>query len=557
MMYFYNDTQDLHADFRIVENFWLNSTLKAIVALLATLLNLAMLVGSRSRTLRKTKKGIYLSSLAAAGLLTGLVCFIYNAGILLEQYTKLPSITVICHGYIAIRDASLYVGLLHMVLFSLERWRSVHHPFRYIRQRSKTKALVTIATIWVFGFVVHTAVICYWSQSQPSPRDTENPRKLRVSNDSQRVPSEYGHLHDETGANMTGMHLTSNISQAFSSNRSTVSEICLVPYAENIAFTSVASALQYTVLVAVILLLNLSAYIKALSRKKLRIRRSVSSGDSRDMALVAKVSRDKRSSRTSMEIQQSPGPLTVTPRVSCDETIQEHTRKSKQRLSIASSISAQSQSSSLYNSTTFLTNTGQSSRRAVDYFSFAKRGFHKRPILVKSASEAIDLTARMRWIPQVKRRASSPARTCSKGSFNDRRKATRRPSNAELAQNLLERQDRNAACWLLMLTLSLLAFFLPHRLLLVLNAVGDVHIPRNFFELSVGLYEAIALLNPLLYGFCNAMFRRAFREKVSKKNIGRAFKKNYTIGASLGFVIPLHVGLGHKHDSGGDGIETV
>ena len=392
--------------------------------------------------------------------MTGLSSFLYNAGVLLEKYIEIPSAVVICQGYVSIRDSSLYVALLHMVLFSIERWRSVHHPFQYIRQRSKTKALVTIIIIWLFGFSVHTIIICYWAQFQPELRHEGSVRETPVFNSSLFMSAEHDHLSEYiNNASQTttiGEHQSVNISQtSLPSHRGGELRNCHAPYAEHIVFTAVGSALHYVLIILAILAVNLSAYTKALSRKKLRIRRSVSSGDVPDQMLLPAAVRAKwrRSPRPSIRLQQGTESL---------ETSLEHGRK----LSDASCISMQSQNSSLDTSTTLLTdNRSHRYSRYTDNFVFVKRGFPKRPTLLKSVSEVIGVTADQRLIPrdEVRRRASSPAGTFRKIISSDSRLTSRNTSNAELAQNLLERQDRGAACWLLILCLRYVYFCSSYR----------------------------------------------------------------------------------------------
>ena len=82
------------------------------------------------------------------------------------------------------------------------------------------------------------------------------------------------------------------------------------------------------------------------------------------------------------------------------------------------------QNLSLDTSTTLLTdNRSHRYFRYTDNFVFVKRGFPKRPTLLKSVSEVIGVTADQRLIPrdEVKRRASSPAGTFRKIISSDSR----------------------------------------------------------------------------------------------------------------------------------------
>ena len=587
-------------DFQIKQQTpWLRVSLATFLALCSIGLNLATILASRTPSMRKTRKGIYLCSMAVAGQLTGFNLLAYTLGILVEQYTDLASCGL-CPFYLTIREASLYISLLHMVTLSLERWRAIHYPFRYIRQRSTTKALVSTVAIWLVGFSSQSAVMVYWQIAQsPATQNsvgrtlgcnsslpasetyppslisnyttesldqfkgllpssplfnlTEVPHGLSYSNNNELNGSSVSntlpiYYHAYPGENVRTerqekdlCHL--NISQYQPAQHELGT--CRLPYANNIAFTSIASALHYTVIIGIILWLNFSAYIKALSRKNVRIRRSLSSSDSRDQQILLKRLRMdcRRSSRISYEYHRGRGSSSLTSGTSCDEATDPTHRNLNQRLSFTSYTSKHSQLSFDIPEDHCTSNTTELGRKLatlIPCIPFVKEGsLTKQPCRSKSFTEELSVTARTRRASRtatIKRRVSSPARISLK-KRSEQTIGPRRPSNAELANNMMERQDRNAACWLAMLTISLLFFWLPHRIVLTLNAAPGLRIPDIISELSEWLCLTAPVLNPLLYGFSNAMFRRAFRQR-RVKNIGRVLAKNYTIGLGLGIVIP-------------------
>ncbi|GFR83845.1 histamine H1 receptor [Elysia marginata] len=542
---------------------WIRFSFRTTLSFSSVVLNVAMLWGTRNPSLRKTNKSIYMGSLAAAGIVTGLNSFAFALAVLLERY-QVFSFTVLCLGYLTIRDASVYVALLHMAVLSFERWRSVHRPFQYIRKSSRTVVMVTIVTCWFVGFALFTIFMSYGHTNRPVSKQNSDVLSALIFNETASTlhgyhwPSVHSHttemytsIHQEMGRDeelKISVNYPPNDFQDFSESLTFELELCRSPYIYNTFSTFIASALQLLNLL-VILSLNLSAFIKSLSRKKVHIRRSLSSGDNRDQAPLIRVSNSesKRQSRVSSDFTQQIDALSYSTRGSCEEIQDGVCAKYIRRLSSTSSLSTHLQISSSY-----LTLPHHTSSKPPVYCSMGNS-----KLLNRSSPDIVDTRASNRLIPikeTRRRRASSPARTCSTKQHVDKTERPSRSSNAELAQNMLQRQDRNAACWLAMLTISLLVFCLPHSLVLAVSAVSGVTVPTVVREISVWLHVATAVLNPLLYGFSNAMFRKALLQRW-RKTFSKSKRNQYSISAGLSFVLPEH--MKHRHEKNDNKISAL
>ncbi|GFO09443.1 trace amine-associated receptor 2 [Plakobranchus ocellatus] len=591
---------------------WLKFSLAVMLGLGSVILNLVMLVVSRSLSFRKMDKGVYLGSMASAGLLTGLCVLVSSLHIILAAHTDWK-INAFCLGYSIFRDASVYISLLHMGILAFKRWQSINFPFRYVRQRSSKRALISVSALWIWGFAFHIIINSYWhlvGMEDKQPHNADNtsaiPQKVffttvdshaspqtamvtseptdimkdllssfsvgNVQTDYQRSDIlDYDLVSHSASHECLNSQLldcpptyqllskTSNASILYALSRGADGHknTCRIPYAGNLVFVSTALTLHYLISILTIFLLNLNAYIKSLSRKKVGIRRSLSSVDSRNLLLPssAHMETERRISRQrSSSVCQSLAVINdESPKKEPCSPDFGYRQSNSSFVTSSSQACCKIQRNSSRTDILPVKNHPKSSKE-ISCFPTTNRTIKAIPLLLKRHSDPTGCSyssdPKAPWLEQ--RKHSSLSWACLKCVGKSTK--MRRCSNAELAQNMMERQDRNAACWLVMLTGSLVIFWLPYFLTLALTAVQNVHVPEIISDLSMWLLLMTSVINPLVYGFSNAMFRKALRQR-KRAHISYALASNYALG--LGILIPEQMGQGKKARAGNDKREKL
>ena len=579
-----------------------------LLATMTVVANLMVLFMFRVKRSLRSCKNMYLASLALADLLIGGCMFVAILQQLRGEGPRLQPGTL-GEAYHVIRQAALYVSLLSLMLITVDRWWSIHHPFSYRARRRKRNAAVAVGTVWLLGFAIHIVPVIIWNALNPSTHaDVEAVRSGKSSSTNLLnnlsiyptsamsniiIAAEKNITSSTTDNGIIVLSSTStliNASKSFLSNHSAYSHSELVakflepaksfrhvqqsyfeeqsgnsrklhpdqlvshrpkqglplyeglPLYNDSALVSLAWDVQYLVPLVAMLSLNCSLYVGILGRKRIQIRRSLTSFNRLSASIT-----DRRNSVSSMpnfyceasssldenaelllsngksgdtdsggeggnsikaregvvikaNTQRSTASITnlntkfnfYTSSTTTYKQLQQHYHQTRQTSSsgLRSSISMPHvHLSSIDHTATLQDNKTVTSISNNNNKSTVPNGMHPNHTVVQPLR-------RFSWAP---RKSSLALNRRSKGS-------------EELAKDLLVRQDRKAACWLGLLVVVFLACWLPHTILRVIRALNTWDIPSWLMDAATWIQLANSSINPMLYGLFNKEIREAFKQ---------------------------------------------
>lgn len=206
---------------------WVCAIPLVIICLLTLVANGAIICMFATRAKVRKCRNTYILSLAVANFLLGLTLPFSIVETLGEEWIFGADL---CIAFLTVRYSLFYVTILSIILITVDRWWSINFPFSYRIRRSRKKAFILAALIWIISFVIHIPSIVGWNI-----------------------------LH--TGHK--GTH-----------------KFCRVPYENNAGFTISASLIEFFIPLTLLLSLNTGIYIKlAKRRNSKKIRRSLSTSD--------------------------------------------------------------------------------------------------------------------------------------------------------------------------------------------------------------------------------------------------------------------------------------
>ncbi|RUS81458.1 hypothetical protein EGW08_010756 [Elysia chlorotica] len=564
-----------------------------LLATVTVVSNLMVLFMFRVKRSLRSCKNMYLASLALADLLIGGCMYV---AILQQLRGKGPVLQpgALGEAYHVIRQAALYVSLLSLMLITVDRWWSIHHPFSYRAKRRKRNAAVAVGTVWLLGFAIHIVPVVIWNVLNPSAHaatadevssvhllnnnlvystssnagvnstssaddnDTlslslstalVNASKPFLSNHSAHSHSELTgkfleptkYIHHVQRSNITEQN--KNSQSVFSKSKQGLPLFDGLPVYNKSPLVSLAWDVQYLLPLLAMLSLNCSLYVGILGRKRIQIRRSLTSFNRLSTSIT-----DRRNSVSSVpnfyceasssldenaelllsngksgdtdsggeggnsnktkegangirtNSQRSTASITnlntkfnfYTSSTTTYKQLQQHYHQTKQTPSttLRPSVSMpQVHLSSIDNTANLADNKTLTTPFNNNNKSGVPNGMHPN-------STQVQPFRRFSWAP---RKSSLALNRRSKGS-------------EELAKDLLVRQDRKAACWLGLLVVVFLACWLPHSILRVICALNALDIPPWMMEASIWIQLANSTINPMLYGFFNKEIREAFKQ---------------------------------------------
>ncbi|XP_006872243.1 PREDICTED: histamine H1 receptor [Chrysochloris asiatica] len=134
-----------------------NSQLMPLVVVLSTIslvtvgLNLLVLYAVWCERKLHTVGNLYIVSLSVADLIVGAVVMPMN--ILYLLMTKWPLGRPLCLFWLSMDYVASTASIFSVFILCIDRYRSVQQPLRYLRYRTKTRALATILGAWFLSFL--------------------------------------------------------------------------------------------------------------------------------------------------------------------------------------------------------------------------------------------------------------------------------------------------------------------------------------------------------------------------------------------------------------------
>ncbi|GFS13732.1 muscarinic acetylcholine receptor [Elysia marginata] len=543
--------------------------------------NLMVLLMFRVKRSLRSCKNMYLASLAVADLLIGACMFVVILQQLRGHGPLLQS-GILGEAYHVIRQAALYVSLLSLMLITVDRWWSIHRPFSYRARRRKRNAAVAVGTVWFLSFAIHIVPVIIWEVYSASNCEavadlttesaTITPMRPRAASTNSiffSTPNVFTQEDQNTTipvneANITFLLSPSSFApKSFLSNRSSNAHSKLpfdqrifdsdrysntsqypipiqsishqftspklrskLPLYEGLpgyntsALVSLAWDVQYLIPLVAMLTLNCSLYVGILGRKRVQIRRSLTSFNRLSSSFT-----DRRNSVSSMPNFY----IEVSSSLDENAELLLSGGKSKDTDSGGGDIGNTTKNNTKFN---FYTSTTTTYKQLQQHYhqtrptsSSTLRSSVSMPhVHLSSVDQAANpnenktlttvfnnnnntsclhptsiVVAPLRRFSWAPRKSSLALSRRSKGS-------------EELAKDLLVRQDRKAACWLGLLVVVSLACWLPHTILRVLRALDAVEIPAWVLDTAIWVQLANSSINPMLYGFFNKEIRQAFKQ---------------------------------------------
>lgn len=219
-----DDTLLQNANFLVL---WMCAIPLVVICVLTIIANGAIVFMFATREKVRKCRNTYILSLAMANFLIGLTLPFSIYETLGEEWVMGDGF---CMYFLTIRYSLFYVTILSIILITVDRWWSINFPFSYRIRRSRKKAFILAAVIWIISFVIHIPSIVGWNLLHESP---------------------------------TKHH-----------------KYCRVPYEYNAGFTISASLIEFFIPLTLLLSLNMGIYIKlAKRRNSKKIRRSMSTSE--------------------------------------------------------------------------------------------------------------------------------------------------------------------------------------------------------------------------------------------------------------------------------------
>ncbi|XP_054450823.1 histamine H1 receptor [Pteronotus mesoamericanus] len=121
------------------------------ISLVTVGLNLLVLYAVRSERKLHTVGNLYIVSLSVADLIVGAVVMPMN--ILYLFMSKWSLGWSLCRFWLSMDYVASTASIFSVFILCIDRYRSVRHPLRYLRYRTKTRASATILGAWFLSFL--------------------------------------------------------------------------------------------------------------------------------------------------------------------------------------------------------------------------------------------------------------------------------------------------------------------------------------------------------------------------------------------------------------------
>ncbi len=119
------------------------------LSLLTVIMNLLVLFAVRKERTLHTVGNLYIVSLSIADLIVGATVMPLNLVYLLEDEWKLGR--VICQFWLVMDYVASTASIFSLFILCLDRYRSVRHPLRYLKYRTRGKATLLICSAWLLS----------------------------------------------------------------------------------------------------------------------------------------------------------------------------------------------------------------------------------------------------------------------------------------------------------------------------------------------------------------------------------------------------------------------
>ncbi|XP_061166507.1 probable G-protein coupled receptor No18 [Saccostrea echinata] len=204
------------------------SSLLLIVAIIVNILAHFVIASIflKSRPFRQSRH-FYILSVALSDFFTGMTIPFLILESMNSRWTLEP---YLCPVFLVIRHSMMFISLLSVLLFTLDRWWSISFPLSYRARQSQQKSVLVLIIVWIFAAIVHIPAIFVWN-------------------------SQYMH----NGYKMT---------------------FCQYPYYFDRMYTISLTVLEFILPIAFLLTLNASIYVVLVKRRNAtEIRRSLSTSE--------------------------------------------------------------------------------------------------------------------------------------------------------------------------------------------------------------------------------------------------------------------------------------
>ncbi|KAM5315016.1 histamine H1 receptor [Glossophaga mutica] len=123
----------------------------SIISLVTVGLNLLVLYAVRRERKLHTVGNLYIVSLSVADLIVGAVVMPINI-----LYLSMPELSLylpLCRFWLSMDYVASTASIFSVFILCIDRYRSVQQPLKYLRYRTKTRALATILGAWFLAFL--------------------------------------------------------------------------------------------------------------------------------------------------------------------------------------------------------------------------------------------------------------------------------------------------------------------------------------------------------------------------------------------------------------------
>ncbi|XP_062583976.1 histamine H3 receptor-like [Saccostrea cucullata] len=209
----------------------LTLTGSSLLLIVATIVNILAhfviaLIFLKSRPFRQSRH-YYILSVAFSDFFTGMTTPFLIVESMNSRWTLDP---YLCPMFLVVRHSMMFISLLSVLLFTLDRWWSITYPLSYRARQSQQKSVLVLIIVWIFAAIVHIPAIFVWN-------------------------SQYMN---------NGFKLT----------------FCLYPYNFDRIYTISSTLLEFFLPIASLLTLNVSIYVVLVRRRNAtEIRRSLSTSE--------------------------------------------------------------------------------------------------------------------------------------------------------------------------------------------------------------------------------------------------------------------------------------
>ncbi|XP_041048245.1 histamine H1 receptor [Carcharodon carcharias] len=121
----------------------------AFLSLLTVIMNVLVLYAVKSERKLHTVANMYIVSLSVADLTVGMTVMPLNIMYILENKWKLGR--MICQFWLSMDYMASTASIFSLFILCVDRYHSVHQPLRYLKYRTKTRAVVMIAGAWLLS----------------------------------------------------------------------------------------------------------------------------------------------------------------------------------------------------------------------------------------------------------------------------------------------------------------------------------------------------------------------------------------------------------------------